>query len=142
MPNTRRQNILANINTVLTAVGTLNTVATNRVTVVDGDVTLPFANITSGSATVNLELSDIGSTGQEEFEWEIPIIVFSDSTDIETLLGDIHVAMMTDDSRGGYADITNLTSVEMVEDFDMSNNVQAMTITYEITYGLPRGTTA
>jgi hypothetical protein len=142
MPNTRRQNILADINTTLTAVGTLATVATNRVLVVDSAVTLPFANITSGSMVYVEEESDLGGVGQEEFEWQIPIVIYTDTTDIETLLGDIHVAMMTDESRGDYADITNFVSAEMLEDFDMSNNVQAMTITYEIKYGLPRGTKA
>jgi hypothetical protein len=134
--STRRQNILSNINAALATISELTTVETNRVLPVIDDATFPIALISSGSETLRLEESELGS---ELWDWQIPIVVITKTTDIEELLGLIHVKLLTDQTRGGYADLTRRIGSDMQFDADLPSGAQAMTLTYLITYEKTEG---
>ena len=94
-----RSDILADIQTVISGIAGIGTVAAGKVEYVDLDnLTLPTAFILQGP-----EKKITGSTEHETWEWTVVIEVWCKDTDVEPFHASVHQAMASDISRGGYA---------------------------------------
>ncbi len=99
--STKRQDILAQINTDITAITSggstvFKTVSTKRPTVVDLEVSpLPACFIYSDRDTKVTEGKDT-TIGKETWEWYVMLEIWAIDSVIETLLDNIHTAMYAD----------------------------------------------
>ena len=132
----RRTDILAALDVIITAVAGINTVEVNRVNSVDSDVTLPACIIRSGPDELQDETS---SLGREEWEWDTNIELITQDDNLETLLGLIHVAMMADNTLGGLVDRLWRSSSDLEFLFDLPSGSQGLRLVYKSLFELAKG---
>lgn len=139
MANTVRQNIIANINTVLTATSGINYVESNRTTPVKlDDIALPACFIYS-SGQVQILTSAEAVIGQETWDWDVIVECYTKTTSPEAMLQIIYNALYVSRSRGGYAIRTTLISVDPL-DFDPTGEYQGLILIFRIAYRNIAGT--
>ena len=132
MANTARQEILAQIKTILEDVDDVNYVEIDRATPVDLDtVSLPAVFVyTSREVRCYDERAVIG---YETWDWELVIEVWTQETDQEELLGKIHSAMFADNDLGDHAILNVRTGVSFYV-LDVTKSIKSMVLTYYILY--------
>ena len=139
MANTVRQNIIANINTVLTAASGISYVESNRTTPVKlDDVALPACFIYSGGQ-VQILTSAEAVIGQETWDWDVIVECYTKTTSPEAMLQIIYNALYASRSRGGYAIRTTLMTVDPL-DFDPTGEYQGLILIFRIAYRNTMGT--
>lgn len=139
MANTVRQNIIANMNTVLTGTSGINYVESNRTTPVKlDDISLPACFIYSGTQ-VQIFTSAEAVIGQETWDWDIIVECYTKTTVPETMLQIIYNALYISRSRGGYAIRTTLMSVDPL-DFDPTGEYQGIMLIFRVAYRNTAGT--
>ena len=133
MANTVRQNIIANMNTVLTAISGINYVESNRTTPVKlDDVALPACFIYSG-AQVQILSGAEAVIGYETWDWDVIVEIYTKTTSPEALLQAIYNALYTSRSRAGYALRTTLMSVDPL-DFDPTGEYTGLMLVFRVAY--------
>ena len=139
MANTVRQNIIANMNTVLTAAFGINYVESNRTTSVKlDDVALPACFIYPGGQ-VQILTSAEAVIGQETWDWDVVVECYTKTTSPEAMLQIIYNALYASRSRAGYAIRTTLMSVDPL-DFDPTGEYQGLMLVFRIAYRNTIGT--
>jgi len=139
MANTTRQNILANIETVITGITRIKSVVTNRMVMPDFNINpMPIAFIFSGDEKDATD--QFGVINYESWLWEVLIMIWTQDEDIEDYVGLVHNAMCVDDTRGGYA--LKCKRVGMVSPYavDPEGSVVGVELIYEIQYRHVDGT--
>ena len=138
MADTTRQSILAGIKVILDGVEGISYTEINKVSPVDLEtISYPCAFI---YPDVETKLSDSRAViGYENWEWMISIEVWAGKdTNLETLLGEIHTAMVNDYRIGGNA----VTSDRIGSEFflvDPVREIQSMILSYSIIYRHRKG---
>ena len=132
MSNSTRQNILNQLEVLLEALTQIKKVEQNRSTPVDLETQpLPCAFIYSGPER---KLGDDRAViGRENWEWVIPIEIWSNNKDLETLLKLIHDYLFQNRTLGGYAVTSERTGVD-VQSIDLSRDLKSMIIEYTVLY--------
>ena len=132
----KRSNILSNIKTTLEGIVAIKHVEIDKFDPVDlSTLPLPAAFVYSGKDTLSEsnDRKDAPVIGMETWSWEIFIEIWAKEADMETLLSSIHTAMHSDYKRGGYAEYSVRTSVEMYV-VDPTRAVRSMLLAYRVIY--------
>ena len=133
MANTVRQNIIANMNTVLTAISGINYVESNRTAPVKlDDVALPACFIYSGVQVQILSGAE-AVIGYETWDWDVIVEIYTKTTSPEALLQTIYNALYTSRSHAGYALRTTLMSVDPL-DFDPTGEYTGLMLVFRVAY--------
>jgi hypothetical protein len=135
-----RSNILSNIEAVLKAVTgqVADSVFVGKLEQVDldaADLVLPLTFAIQGPE----QKASKQVMGMETWNWTITIEVWCSDTSVETLYGVIQAAMLTDITRGGYAQKTERTGGDVLP-VDPGRGMAAFQQTYQIQYRHPWGT--
>jgi len=139
MADTKRQQILAQIKTILKTVSSIKSVEINKTSMVDIEtIAFPCAFIFSDRET---KLGDDRSViGYENWEWMINIEVWSDErSDQETLLGEIHTVMAADHQINGLAVTSDRVGASLFV-LDPTRSISSMVLDYQIIYRHRNGT--
>jgi hypothetical protein len=130
--STIRQLILADITTALEGITGVGVVKVNDPLPLEASPTLPSFYVFSEPASKQMDES---SLGYREWIFRVRIEgVAAVAADPEALVAVVETAMTADGTRGGNADMTELTDIEITNDFDEAANVRAIVMTYEIRY--------
>jgi len=133
MANTTRQNILANIKTVLEGISRIKSVITNRMVIPDFNINpLPIAFVFSGDEKDATD--EIGVLYRESWLWEIVVMVWTQDEDIEDYVGLIHNAMAADETRGGYALECKRKGALGSYAVDPSGSIEGIELIFEVQY--------
>lgn len=138
MANTTRQNILANIVSVLGNINRIKSVISGKLTLPDFNINpLPIAFVFSGDEKDATE--QFGVLQYESWLWEVIIMVWTQDEDIEDYIGLIHNAMGADETRGGYALLSKRVSGIAPYSVDPEGSVVGTELVYEIQYRIQEG---
>lgn len=133
MANTVRQNIIANMNAVLTSTTGINYVESNRTTPVKlDDIALPACFVYPGAQTQIFTPAE-AVIGQETWDWDVIVECYTKTTTPEAMLQIIYNALYASRSRGGYAIRTTLMSVDPL-DFDPTGEYQGLMLIFRVVY--------
>ena len=136
--STVRQNILEGIKTILEGIASINYVEINRISPIDLEtIPYPCAFIYPDAET---KLNDNRAViGYENWELGISIEVWANKdTNLETLLGEIHTAMVNDYRIGGHAVTSDRIGSELFL-VDPVREIQSMILNYSIIYRHRKG---
>lgn len=138
--STKREQILDRVKTTLETVSTINTVEVNKMTMVDmNTIALPSAFIFPSSEERVQQGEDNAVIGRETWDLNIVIEVWTKSTTVETLLGEIHTAMYADRYLNNLADWSWRTGSELFV-VDISKELWGISLSYTIRFSHPQGT--
>jgi hypothetical protein len=138
MSDSKRQNILAQIVTILESLSSLKHVENKKITPVDTETCpMPAAFIFSG-AEQKLINDDRSVIGYENWLWKIFIEVWARDADTEALLKEIHDVMWTNRNIGGYAVTSDRMGVSLFV-VDVEQSIEAMILDYDILYRNVKG---
>lgn len=133
MANTVRQNILANIETVITGITRIKSVITNRFTIPDLNINpLPIAFVFSGDERDATD--EFGVIRYESWLWEVVVMLWTQDEDIEDYIGLIHNAMAADETRGGHALYCKRVSGIAPYMVDPEGSVVAVELVFQVQY--------
>jgi hypothetical protein len=130
MASTIRRLILENIQTTLEGISFLNKVALHEFSVIDLDTyPLPAAFIFPDS-------DDAIENEDRWAKWTLPVVieVWGEDITIEDLIGEIYQAMMSDRTRGGYAEQTERLGGTDIVVIDPARSLGSFTMQFEIVY--------
>lgn len=130
--STTRQNILTQLETVLEAISSVKYVELERSKPIDLDV-LPIPCIFVYTGDEKRVVDERAVIGKETWDWNVVLEVWT-NTDPEDILNDIHTAMYTNRTLGGYAINTIRDSLEGIYVIDEDANVKSLILNYSITY--------
>jgi hypothetical protein len=137
MADSVRQEILNEIETILSSLATLKHVEKKKISPVDLEtVPFPCAFIFSGAEQ---KLNDGRAViGYENWLWRVTVEVWGKDQDMEALLKEIHDLMWTNRNIGGHA----ITSDRVGADFlvvDVEQSIEAILIDFDILYRNTKG---
>jgi len=139
MANTTRQNILANIQSVLETISRIKSVVAGRMVMPDFNINpMPIAFVFSGDEK---DFTDqVGVINYESWLWEVVIMVWTQDEDIEDYVGLIHNAMALDETRGGNALECKRKAALGSYAVDPSGSIEGIELIFEIQYRHTYGT--
>ena len=133
MADTKRQQILVKIKTILEGVSSIKAVEINKTSMIDLEtIAFPCVFIYSDAET---KLGDDRAViGYENWEWILNLEIWSDErNDQEVLLGQIHTAMASDHTLGGLA-VTSGRVGSNLYVLDPTRALSSMVLDYSVLY--------
>lgn len=139
MANTTRQNILANIQTVLEGITRIKSVIANKMVIPDFNINpMPIAFVFSGEEK---DFTDaVGVLIRESWRWEVVVTIWTQDEDIEDYIGLVHNAMALDETRGGYALQCKRVAATAPYAVDPEGSVEGIELVFEVQYRHTYGT--
>ena len=137
MADSKRQDILSEIVTILETLVSLKHVELKHVSPVDLDtVPLPCAFVFGGAER---KLNDFRAViGYENWLWRVVIEVWVKDSDPEDILKEIHDVMWTNRSIGGHAITSDRVGVDLLV-VDVEQSIEALLLDYDVLYRHERG---
>ena len=130
MADTIRKLILENIKTTLESIKSIRKVALHEFGIIDLETyPMPAAFI----------YPDSDDEVEEESRWEVwtmPVVIeiYGRNIEVEKFIGDIHKEMLTDETRGGYAERTDRLGGTDIIIVDPARSLGGLSMRFEITY--------
>jgi hypothetical protein len=130
--STTRQLILNQLEIVLKAVSSVKYVELERSIPIDLD-TLPLPCVFVYSGKENRVKDERAVIGKETWDWEVSLEIWTNGN-VESIIGEIHSALWTNRSLGGYSVMTIRDSIEGIYVIDEDSDTKSIILNYIITY--------